>query len=173
MIIPPKLKSGDEIRIVAPARSLTFLSQEIIDLAKKRLEQEGFVVSFSQNCREKDLFNSSAVQSRVDDLHDGFSDPKVKMLLTVIGGFNSNQLLSQLDYDLIKNNPKIICGYFDITALTNAITAKAGLVTYSGPTFSLWAMQKESEYNIEYFRKCLMEESEFEIKPSTTWSDDA
>jgi len=74
---------------------------------------------------------------------------------------------------LIKNNPKIICGYSDITALVNAITAKTGLVTYSGLFFSTWGMKKEFEYNLEYFKKCLIEESEFQVKPSKTWSDDA
>jgi len=97
----------------------------------------------------------------------------VKAILTVIGGFNSNQILSYLDYDLIKNNPKILCGYSDITALLNAITAKTDLITYHGPHFSTWAMKKEFEYNLEYFKKCLIHEGGFEVEPSSTWSDDA
>ncbi len=80
--------------------------------------------------------------------------------------------MKYLDYDLIKNNPKIICGYSDITVLTNAITAKTGLVTYSGLHFSNWGMKKEFEYNLEYFKKCLIQEGEFEVKASETWSND-
>ena len=112
------------------------------------------------------------MKSRVDDLHKAFSDKNVKAVFTVIGGFNSNQILKYLDYDLIKNNPKTLCGYSDITALTNAITAKTGLITYSGLHFSTWGMKKEFEYNLEYFKKCLVEEDEFEVTPSKTWSDD-
>ena len=173
MIVPPKLKQGDEIRIIAPARSLSLLSEDLVKLAKKNFENQGFKITFSKNCKEKDVFTSSSIKSRVEDLHEAFSDKNVKAIFTVIGGFNSNQILKYIDYNLIKKNPKILCGYSDITALANAITAKTGLVTYSGLHFSTWGMKKEFEYNLEYFRKCLIEESEFEIKPSKTWSDDA
>jgi len=170
--VPPKLKQCDEIRIIAPARSLSLLSEDLVKLAKENFEKQGFKITFSKNCKEKDMFNSSSVKSRVEDLHEAFSDKNVKAVFTVIGGFNSNQILKYLDYDLIKNNPKILCGYSDITALANAITAKTGLITYSGLHFSSWGMKKEFEYNLEYFRKCLVEENEFEVRPSKTWSDD-
>jgi len=173
IIIPEKLKIGDEIRIVAPARSMSLLSDEIIKLAKKNIEKLGFKVTFSQNCREKDTFISSSIESRVDDLHKAFLDSTVKAIFTVIGGFNSNQLLRYLDYELIKQNPKILCGYSDITAIANAITCKTGLITYSGPHFSTWAMKKEFEYNLEYFTKCLMHNAPFQVISSKTWTDDA
>ena len=173
MIVPDKLKKGDEIRIVAPAQSLSLLSAGLIKLAKENLEKQGFKITFSKNCREKDIFISSSIKSRVADLHKAFSDKKVKAIFTVIGGFNSNQILKYLDYKLIKDNPKIFCGYSDITVLANAITAKTGLVTYSGMHFSTWGMKKEFEYNLEYFNECLVEGGEFEVKSSKTWSDDA
>jgi muramoyltetrapeptide carboxypeptidase LdcA involved in peptidoglycan recycling len=66
---------------------------------------------------ESDEFRSSAVQSRLEDLHDAFGDQNVKAILTVIGGFNSNQLLKYLDWNLIKNNPKITLKYF-VASLT-------------------------------------------------------
>lgn len=172
MIIPTKLKKGDEIRIVAPARSLDILSAKNTRLARERLEGMGFVVTFSKHCRERDEFDSSSVQSRVEDLHTAFSDKNVKAIFAAIGGFSSNQLLRYLDYDVIAQNPKILCGYSDITALTNAITAKTGMVTYLGMNFVIWAMQKVFEYNQEYFKKCLMREDNFLIKPSLEWSDD-
>ena len=171
-IIPPKLKRGDEIRVIAPARSMSLIGEPVVLLAKKNLESQGFKVTFSKNCRESDALISSSIKSRVKDIHDAFKDKKVKAILTVIGGFNSNQILKYLDYELIKENPKILCGYSDITALTNAITAKTGLITYSGIHFSTWAMEKGFEYSLEYFKKCLVDESAFLIKPSNKWSDD-
>ena len=173
MIIPGKLKQGDEIRVIAPARSLSMLSEEIIELAKENLEKHGFEVTFSKNCKEIDAFVSSSIQSRVEDIHEAFSDNNVKGIFTVIGGFNSNQILRYLDYELIKNNPKVLCGYSDISALANAITAKTNLITYSGPHFCTWGMKKEFNYNLEYLKKCLMAEDEFIIEPSKSWSDDA
>jgi muramoyltetrapeptide carboxypeptidase LdcA involved in peptidoglycan recycling len=172
-IIPAKLKKGDEIRIIAPSRSLSLLKNENLNLAKENLEKQGYKVTFSKNCRESDMFMSSSIKSRVEDIHQAFKDKKVKAILTVIGGFNSNELLSYLDYGLIKNNPKILCGYSDITALTNAITAKTGLVTYSGLHFSTWAMKKGFEYNLEYFNKCLVEDKKYLVESSKMWSDDA
>jgi muramoyltetrapeptide carboxypeptidase len=99
MIIPPKLQKGDEIRVIAPARSLSIISPERITYAREALEKEGFRVTFSQHAQEMDMFSSSSIESRISDLHEAFHDPNVKGILTVIGGFNSNQLLPYIDYD--------------------------------------------------------------------------
>ena len=108
----------------------------------------------------------------MDDLHAAFVDSNVKGILTVIGGFNSNQLLRYIDYNLIKKNPKIICGYSDITALNNAIYAKTGLITYIGPHFSTFGMIKGINYIEMYFKRCLFEAEHYFIEPSDLWSDD-
>lgn len=171
-MIPQKLKPGDEIRVIAPSSSLGIISQANRDLAVKRLGELGLKISYSKNAEEIDEFESSSIESRVSDLHEAFSDKNAKGILTVIGGFNVNQILKYLDYDLIKNNPKVLCGYSDITALSNAIYTKTGLVNYSGPAFSTFGMIKGNDYTVDYFRKCLMEENPFEINPSQEWSDD-
>jgi muramoyltetrapeptide carboxypeptidase len=172
-MIPRKLERGDEIRIIAPARSLSILSEDLLKIAKSKLEGLGYKVTFSKNCREIDVFKSSSIKSRVDDIHEAFKDKNAKAILTVIGGFNSNQLLKELDYSLIKKNPKILCGYSDITALANAITHKIGLITYSGSHFSSFGMKKGFEYTLEYFNKCLLSDKPFTIEASKEWSDDA
>ncbi len=172
-IIPPKLKEGDEIRIIAPSRSMSIISEDAKKIAQERLEKLRFKVSFGKNVNEQDEFNSSSVKSRLEDLHEAFKDKNVKAILTVIGGFNSNQLLSFINWELIKDNPKILCGYSDITALQNAIYQKTGLITYSGPHFSSFGMKKGFEYTEEYFKKCFLDGSPFEIKTSKEWSDDA
>lgn len=172
MIIPQKLKIGDEIRVIAPARSLSLIGETNTQLAQDRFESEGFRVTYGKHVYEMDDFQSSSIESRISDLHDAFRDPNVRAIFTVVGGFNTNQLLDYIDYDLIRNNPKIFCGFSDITAIANAITSQTGLVTYSGLHFSTWAMQKEFDYNLEYFRKCLMESSPFALIPASSWSDD-
>lgn len=172
MITPNKLKPGDEVRIIAPSMSQYIISEECLELATKRFEDMGLKVSFGEHVNECDLFQSSPVESRVADLHDAFSDPTVKAIITVIGGFNCNQLLKYIDYDLIAKNPKIFCGFSDITALQNAILAKTGLVTYSGPHFSTFGMVKGFEYVEEYFKKNLFSNESFTIEPSEKWSDD-
>jgi muramoyltetrapeptide carboxypeptidase LdcA involved in peptidoglycan recycling len=170
--IPKKLREGDEIRIVSPATSLAVVSVEVRKIAVANLEKMNFKITFSKNSEECDLFSSASVASRIEDMHAAFLDPNVKGILTTLGGYNSNQLLRYLDYDLIAANPKILCGYSDVTALANAIHAKTGLVTYSGPHFSTLGMRKGLEYTIAMFKRSLLEEGPFAIVPAKEWSDD-
>lgn len=173
-MLPPKLKPGDGVRVIAPARSLamSWITEELKETAIQRFKELGLNLSFGKHVNEMDEFDSSSIQSRVADLHEAFADPSIQLVITVIGGFNSNQLLRYLDYDLIRANPKILCGYSDITALANAIYAKTGLVTYSGPHFSSFGDKKGFDCTLEYFKKCLFEDKLFELKPSPKWSDD-
>ncbi len=169
---PNKLKVGDEIRIIAPARSLAIISEESRKIANQKFEALGLKLSFGKYVEEKDEFISSSIESRVEDLHDAFADKNVKAIITVIGGFNSNQLLRYLDWKLIEENPKIFCGYSDITALNNAIYTKTGLVTYSGPHYSTFGQELYFDYILDYFKKCLLTDDPFEVIPSEKWSDD-
>jgi muramoyltetrapeptide carboxypeptidase len=171
-MFPRKLSSGDEIRVVAPSTSLRGISSTTREVALKNFAALNLRITYGENSEASDEFNSSSIASRIADIHAAFADPKVKGILTAIGGYNSNQLLRYLDYDLIKANPKIFCGFSDITALATAIYAKTGLVTYSGPHFSTFGMEKGLEYTLEYFGKCLMDTEPFAVKPSKKWSDD-
>jgi muramoyltetrapeptide carboxypeptidase LdcA involved in peptidoglycan recycling len=171
-IIPPKLRSGDHVRVIAPSRSLAIISQESQELAQKRFNALGLTLSFGRHTQEIDSFNSSSIESRVADLHEAFADTNVNAILTVIGGFNSNQLLAYIDWKLIQSHPKILCGFSDITALTNAIFAKTGLVTYSGPHYSSFGQKDYFDYTLEYFRKCLFENESIALTASNHWSDD-
>ena len=171
-IYPSKLKPGDEIRIISPSRSMSIISEQTQQLATQRLQDLGFKVTFGKRVNEVDDFNSSSVQSRVEDLHAAFSDENVKGILTVVGGFNSNQLLQYIDWSIIAANPKVLCGFSDISALNNAILAKTGLVTYSGLHYSTFGMEQYFDYCLEYFKKCLMADEPIKIKPSEEWTDD-
>lgn len=171
-MIPNKLQAGDEVRVIAPSRSMAIINQETRDIANKRLEELGLKVTFGKNVELCDSFTSSSVEARIEDLHEAFADKNVKAILTVIGGFNSNQLLAHIDYNLIKENPKILCGFSDITALTEAIYAKTGLVTYSGPHYSSFGMKYGFEYTLGYFKKMFFEDEDIEIESSDVWSND-
>jgi muramoyltetrapeptide carboxypeptidase LdcA involved in peptidoglycan recycling len=142
------------------------------EIADRRFRNLGLKVSFGKHVEEKNEFNSSSVESRIEDLHEAFADKNVKAIFTVIGGYNSNQLLKHIDWQLIKNNPKILCGYSDITVLNNAIYAKAGLINYYGPHYSTFGQEKYFEYTLDYCKKCLFFDEPFQIEPSENWSDD-
>lgn len=172
MIYPKKLKRGSHIRVIAPSRSFKIISEETRKIALNRFAEMEISVSYSKHCDEIDDFMSSSVSSRLEDLHEAFSDKTVDGILTAIGGFNTNQLIDKIDYQLIKENPKILCGFSDITCLCHAITAKTDLVTYSGPHFSSFGMLKGFDYTLEYFRKCLMSDEPYLVTPSAEYSSD-
>jgi len=127
-------------------------------------------VSISCHARKKNVLGSSDVKHRVSDLHQAFGDTSVQGIMAVRGGFNSNELLPHLDYELIRRNPKVLIGFSDITALGNAIFKKTGLVTYSGPM--LRGIGMNQVYTKKHFIKALMESEDFEIEASTNWFDD-
>ncbi|MCA0983938.1 LD-carboxypeptidase [Halobacillus yeomjeoni] len=169
---PDKLKQGDEVRVISPAESLTMIAPDQRALAKRRIEKLGVSVTFSQYAEADDNRLSIPIEKRVHDLHEAFRDPDVKMILTTIGGFNSNQLLKYLDFDMIKDNPKILCGFSDITVLSNAIYKKTGLVTYSGPHYSTFGMEKGIDYTWDHFVHIFTDQKNLDIHPADHWSDD-
>lgn len=170
-IIPDRIKPGDEIRIIAPSDSIYRVGgMDANIISQQKLENWGFKVTFGEHIFEHDMMNTSAIQSRVSDIHAAFLDKNVKAIITVIGGLTSNEILPYVNYEIIKANPKIICGFSDFTALSNAIHAKTGLVTYYGPAFaSLKMLGQLGDYQDNYFLTALTNNS-FEIVPSKFWS---
>jgi muramoyltetrapeptide carboxypeptidase len=173
VIYPNKLSPGDEVRIIAPSRSLKVVSEANRAIATDMLGKLNLKLTFGKHVDECDLMFSSSINSRVKDLHDAFKDPNVKAIMSVLGGYNSNQLLDAIDYKLIQQNPKIFCGFSDITALGNAIFHKTGLVTYSGVHYSSFGMQQGFEYSYDHFKKILFEDNPILLNPSSEWADDA
>ena len=169
---PEKLKAGDKIAVIAPATSMAIINKETREIANRRFGELGFELVLGKHNEEIDEFNSTSIEARIEGFHDAFKNPEIKGVVSVIGGFNSNQLLRYIDWELIKNNPKVFLGYSDITALQNAIFAKTGLVTYSGPSYSSFGQKLYFDYTLQYFKKCLFSEESFEILPSKIWTND-
>lgn len=172
VLFPPKLTSGDTVMVVAPSDSLSFMTAEQRSIALERFRDMRLNVIFSENVEEVDEFDSSSIESRVADLHQAFGTPDVKAVIAAYGGYNSNHLLKYLDWKLIKSNPKIFIGFSDTTALQNAILAKTGLVTYSGPTYARFGQERGFDYIFDYVKKVFFEKPSYEIFPSSEWSDD-
>src|SRR6266568_5143944 len=139
-VIPPKLRPGASVRVIAPSRSLAIIGPEVRAEADRKA---------------------------------AFADPGVDAILTLIGGFNANQLLTGIDYSLVAAHPKVLCGFSDITVLSNALYARAGLVGYSGPHYSSFGMKHHFGYTEAGFRACVMEDGPVTLAPSPGWSDDA
>ena len=174
-LVPEVLREGDEIRVIAPSTGLKIIGADSREIAAARFAEMGLKVSFGANTTDDnfDYFGTTELQKRVDDLNAAFCDKNVKAVFTIIGGFNSNQLLPFLDYAAIRANPKVICGFSDITALLNGIYAKTGLVTFLGPHYSSFGMKHGFDYTWEMMRQMLFERGDWlDIRPSAAWSDD-
>ena len=154
-MLPEKIKEGDEIRVIAPARSASDIDEAVLARAQTALESLGLKVSFSQYAFSRSQRGCPTDTEKVDDLHAAFLNPNVKGILAAIGGFNSNQLLERINWDIIRANPKIFAGFSDITVLNHAILAKTGLVTFATPNFYCFGLPPKADYSLEYFRCCL------------------
>jgi muramoyltetrapeptide carboxypeptidase len=171
--LPPKLRPGDTIRVIAPSLSAAIIPAATRHMIERRFTELGLEVTYGEHVEERDLFDSSSVASRLADLHAAFADPAVAGVFTVIGGYNANQLLPHIDWELIRANPKVFCGYSDITALQCATLARADLVTYSGPHWSTFGMERHLEPTLQAFTECVFRDSPLDLKPAAAWSDDA
>lgn len=147
MIIPKRLEKGDVIGVVAPSNPIIGDNIEEIERAKEIITELGYKVKYSKNLFSNTNKYSSTAEEKAEDINEMFADKEVKMIWCAKGGENSNSTFDYLDYNLIKKNPKIICGYSDITSITNVISAKTGLVTFSGTNFKTIATD-ETEYSL-------------------------
>ena len=80
-MIPNKLKSGDEVRVIAPSRSMKIINAETHEIATKRLTDLGLKVTFGKNVDLCDDFTSSPIEARIEDLNEAFTDKNVKAIL--------------------------------------------------------------------------------------------
>lgn len=145
-LIPDKLKIGDAIGVVAPSNPIVGDNIEELARARKIVEGSGFKVKYSKNLFSNSNGYSSTAKEKAEDINAMFADKEVKMIWCAKGGENSNSTYEYIDYELIKKNPKIICGYSDANALINIITEKTGLVTFDGTNFKTIATD-ETDYS--------------------------
>lgn len=146
IIKPPKLNKGDIIGLITPASGLFETEQTKIE-AREKMEALGFKVEFGENVNRKWGYLAGTDAQRISDIHNFFENDDIKAIVAIRGGYGTGRLLRKLDYDLIKNNPKIILGYSDITSLLIAIHQKTGLVTFHGPV----AISTFTEFTQKYF----------------------
>jgi muramoyltetrapeptide carboxypeptidase len=132
-VFPPPLKPGGTIGVVSPGR---WPRPEIVAKGNALLEDRGYtVVVHAQNyLQDGQLAGSDA--ARAEAIMDMFADRTIDAVICSRGGTGSIRLLDKLDYKQIKRNPKPLIGFSDITFLLQAMSRRAGIVTYHGPV--LW-----------------------------------
>lgn len=119
IIKPRRLFPGDKVGLITPG---SYVPDTGYEKAVNNLTQLGLQVVPGKYVREKRGFTAGTDQQRLEDLHTFFEDPSIKAIWCARGGYGCSRLLPNINYELIKNNPKILIGYSDITALLQAIS---------------------------------------------------
>ena len=152
-IIPNKLNKGDIIGIISPSSILQ--NEDDLNILTKSIntfEQLGFNVQKGKYAFANETGYGTTAKHKAYDINEMFKNPNIKAIFTTTGGENSLSTFEYLDYELIKNNPKIICGFSDTTSILNEISEKTGLVTYLGPS-----MKSISSGETDYRLKSVMD----------------
>lgn len=125
------LKPGDTVGVIAPSGSLKDHAR--VDQAAHMLERHGFTVKLGATCRSTYGYLAGEDALRIADVHAFFMDPDVAGILCLKGGYGTPRILDRLDYDIIREHPKVFVGYSDITGLHLAINRHCGMPTFHGP----------------------------------------
>ncbi|MCS5645632.1 MAG: LD-carboxypeptidase [Candidatus Marinimicrobia bacterium] len=160
MIKPSMLKPGCRIGVVSPSY---WLKKQYMEKTSKFFQDKGYTMVMGNNNSMKWGPFAGTPQERADDIHHMFSNPKIEAIICARGGYGANRVLPLLDYNLIRDNPKIFMGYSDITAYLTSITQKTGLVTFHGP---MMVSYKKGfvNYNFQTMERILNGTPDFKIE---------
>jgi muramoyltetrapeptide carboxypeptidase len=172
-IFPRALQKGDLIGLVTPGSPIT---QEQLEDAVQKIEDLGYKTYYRESVLSEYGYFAGKDRDRADELMHMFTNEEVKGIWCVRGGYGSIRILNLLDFDRIKQNPKVFLGYSDITALLTSVYEQTGLITYHGPLgvsdfneFSLQSLQRvvvdpRKKYNYPYRREAGTEDNpEFDL----------
>lgn len=177
MTKPKMLKEGDKIAVVS--LSWGGLGDEALihkyHIAKERLERDfGLQVIAMPNALKGSVFVDDHPELRAKDLMDAFRDKTISAVFCAIGGDDTIRLLPYIDYDVIRNNPKVFMGYSD-TTINHFMMYKAGLVSFYGPSVmcEFGEYVRMFDYTAEAVQAVLFGDTTgYQIKSSPEWSDD-
>lgn len=175
-MIAEKLKLGDTIGFFSPSTPITSMCPKRYNRAKNFIKSKGFNLIEGNLTEKKDFYRSGSILERANEFNELIYNPDVKCIISTIGGMNTNSILPYIDYEAIKNNPKIIIGYSDMTALLLAIYSKTGLTTYYGPALvaSFGELSPLVDETFLYFANILNDNSSFpQLLPTPKrWTDE-
>lgn len=154
------LKKGDIIGVIAPSRPLWNIQKEV-DLGFERLKTNGFVLKKGKNLDKHSYYSAGSQEERVEDLHAMFMDKDVKAIICATGGSSSIDLIRDIDFGIIKKNPKPFIGYSDITILLLAIERNIEGIAIHGP--NAYELSYISEKSFTQFMGVLENSQEADI----------
>jgi muramoyltetrapeptide carboxypeptidase len=154
LLIPPPLKHGDLVGVIAASGpvSCDLLSQGVLFL-----KELGFRVKTGRHLFEKRGYLAGADEHRLEDLNAMLGDPDVRAVFFARGGYGAMRLLDRLDGATLIQDPKILIGMSDVTALQLSLFARFNLVTFSGPMIAGQVGVGLDDTSKEWFVRALTE----------------
>lgn len=141
VILPKRLQKGDTVGVISPSGYIPEALRAECDRAREALGALGLQIKMGTHAFDRHFYSAGTREARLEDFHALWRDPEIKMIVMSQGGDTANHLLDGIDYNMIRENPKIFAGFSDGTTLVNAIFARTGLATHYGPSF-LWGFSR-------------------------------
>ena len=151
--MPRPLYNGDTIAVIAPCSAA---DKDKVEEGIEYLKNKGFIVKTADNLSEQSGYMAGSDEYRISSFNEFWADKEVKAIFAVRGGYGVQRLLTEIDYDLVSNIPKIFVGYSDISALSSAILAKSGLISFSGPMVAIDMGENFDIYSEDMLWRMLM-----------------
>jgi muramoyltetrapeptide carboxypeptidase len=170
------LKQGDGVGIITPSAPAPVRFNERYNRGLDQLREMGFHIIEGKCSSKIQAYRSSTIRERSDEINELIHNKDVKAIISTIGGTNSNSLLPYIDYEYLKNNPKIFMGYSDVTALLLGIYAKSGITTFYGPAIvpSFGEFPKMFPKGKEYFENVvrLNKRAPYTLEVPENWTEE-
>lgn len=131
IIKPKKLQKGDTIGLVSISGSRE--EPENLERAKSYFQSKGFNVVVSENSYKQHRYHAGTDEERAEAFNNFVQDKNIDAIVCTRGGYGLLRIIDLIDYKAVRKNPKIICGYSDITILLLMILKKSRLITFHGP----------------------------------------
>ena len=132
MRLPPPLKDGSRVALVAPSGPLK--DESDLEKALENTRSMGWAPVVGAHVLERDGYLAGVDESRRSDLNRFAEDPSIDAIWCIRGGYGASRLLNGLDYTAWRDRPRALIGYSDVTALHASIGPRAEIVTFHGPT---------------------------------------
>lgn len=163
-----KLKKGDKIGICAPSGVISEKNLNALEKSNKLLQEYNLTAVYSKNLMANTLQYSATPNEKSDDFNELVANEEIKAIIFAKGGSNSNSILKLIDYDKIKNNPKIFMGFSDNTVLLNAIYKKTNLVTYHFTNYKGFC-EENLDFNRNQFENVFINGNRGVVSQNSSW----
>ena len=131
---PAALRPGDKVGIIAPAGPI---DADVLEAGCAWLVRKDLQPYYLPSILDRELYFAGSAARRLDEFHEMFSRSDINAIICARGGYGCNYLLPKIDLDLVRSNPKIFCGFSDVTTLLTYLCDAAGMVTFHGPMLNV------------------------------------